>query len=134
MADEDVQNAEEADAERGRDPSTDSDAQQQRDPEAASRALADIQELLRRHRLVLEVAERQQYGESPERHELVGQLAERQHLNELRERLDRLHSADIAYVLEGVPIEDRMVVWDLVRSERDGEILLEVSDSVRETL
>src|SRR5690606_16390786 len=29
---------------------------------------------------------------------------------------------------------ERMIVWDLVKAERDGEILLEVSDSVRESL
>jgi magnesium transporter len=44
------------------------------------------------------------------------------------------HSADVAYVLEGLPLEDRRWVWGLVRSDRDGEILLEVSDAVRDTL
>ncbi|HNQ76711.1 MAG TPA: magnesium transporter, partial [Pseudothauera hydrothermalis] len=42
--------------------------------------------------------------------------------------------ADIAYVLESLPLEDRLFVWDLVKAERDGEILLEVSDAVRESL
>jgi magnesium transporter len=49
-------------------------------------------------------------------------------------RLEELHAADVAYVLEGLPVEDRLWVWGLVRSGRDGEILLEVSDSVRDTL
>jgi len=105
-----------------------------RDPEEASRALAEVQELLRRHNLVLEVAHRQRHGEADERHELVEQLVERQHLNELRSRLDRLHPADVAFILEALPYEERMIVWDLVKAERDGEILLEVSDSVRESL
>ena len=52
----------------------------------------------------------------------------------LRERLDRLHPADIAYILEALPHEERVAVWDLVKADRDGEILLEVSDAVRETL
>jgi magnesium transporter len=52
----------------------------------------------------------------------------------LRERLDRLHPADIAYILEALPHEERLAVWDLVKADRDGEILLEVSDAVRETL
>ena len=110
------------------------DGQQSRDPEAASRALAEVQELLRRHNLILELAHRQRHGEAEERHELVEQLVERQYLNELRSRLDRLHSADIAYILEALPQHDRMMVWDLVKAERDGEILLEVSESVRESL
>ena len=37
-------------------------------------------------------------------------------------------------MLEALPLEERLVVWDLVKAERDGEILLEVSDAVRETL
>ncbi len=44
------------------------------------------------------------------------------------------HPADVAYVLEGLPFADRRWVWGLVRSESDGEILLEVSDAVRDTL
>jgi magnesium transporter len=44
------------------------------------------------------------------------------------------HPADVAYVLEGLPLEDRRWVWGLVRSDHDGEILLEVSDAVRDTL
>jgi magnesium transporter len=134
MADEDVLNAEEADAGLRRDSQNGSDTQQSRDPEAASRALSEIQELLRRHRVVLDLAHRQTHGEGPDRHELVERLVERQHLNDLRARLDRLHSADIAFVLESLPQQERMLVWDLVRSERDGEILLEVSESVRESL
>lgn len=55
-------------------------------------------------------------------------------LAEVRARLDALHPADVAFILEGLPLEDRLVVWGLVRSDRDGEILLEVSDAVRDTL
>lgn len=53
---------------------------------------------------------------------------------ELQSRLDELHPADLADVLESLPLEDRLAVWQRVRSDRDGEILLEVSDSVREAL
>ena len=45
-----------------------------------------------------------------------------------------LHPADVAYVLEALPLEERLAVWDLVKADRDGDILLEVSDAVRETL
>ena len=53
---------------------------------------------------------------------------------EMRWVLDGLHPADIAYVLEALPLDDRLHVWGLVDPERDGDILMEVSDSVRETL
>src|ERR687885_1571795 len=53
---------------------------------------------------------------------------------ELRARLDALHPADIAYILEALPLEERFAVWNLVKADRDGEILLEVSEAVRESL
>jgi len=52
----------------------------------------------------------------------------------LRATLDALHPADIAYLLEALPPEERLAVWDLVKADRDGEILLEVSEAVRESL
>ena len=55
-------------------------------------------------------------------------------LSELRAKLERLHPADVAYILEALPLEERLTVWDLVKADRDGEILLEVSDAVRESL
>jgi len=57
-----------------------------------------------------------------------------EHLTELRAQLDALHPADIAYILEALPLEERRYVWNLVKANRDGEILLEVSDAVRESL
>ena len=55
-------------------------------------------------------------------------------LAELRAHLDALHPADIAFILEALPLDERQLVWNLVKAERDGEILLEVSDAVRESL
>jgi magnesium transporter len=45
-----------------------------------------------------------------------------------------LHPADIAFILESLPLDDRLALWQLVKADRDGDILLEVSDSVRESL
>src|SRR5687768_4987503 len=66
--------------------------------------------------------------------EFAEALMHRQSLAELRTLLDKLHPADVAHILEAMPLEDRLLIWDLVKAERDGEILLEVSDAVRETL
>src|SRR3954467_4501090 len=52
----------------------------------------------------------------------------------LRAKLDALHPADIAYLLEALPLHERLVVWQLVKADRDGEILVEVSEAVRESL
>ena len=61
-------------------------------------------------------------------------LGEPDRLPALRRALDALHPADIAYILEALPLEERLRVWDLVKADRDGDILVEVSDAVRESL
>jgi magnesium transporter len=95
--------------------------------------LHKVQGLLETHALVEDLAHRQEMARM-ERHELVDKMLHRQHLSELREELEGLHPADIAYILEALPIGQRLQVWDLVKAERDGEILIEVSDAVRESL
>ncbi|NTV10526.1 MAG: magnesium transporter [Zoogloea sp.] len=92
--------------------------------------LKEVQMLLSRHKLVEDLVHHQ---EMP-RHDLVEQLVHRQHLAELSSKLDELHPADIAYILESLPVDERLLVWDLVKADRDGEILLEVSDAVRESI
>jgi magnesium transporter len=54
-------------------------------------------------------------------------------LGELQSRIEHLHPADVAYILENLPLDERRLVWDLVREDR-GDVLLEVSDAVRDTL
>jgi magnesium transporter len=66
--------------------------------------------------------------------ERVETLVRTQNLTELQRLLETLHPADVAYILEALPLTQRLVVWDLVKADRDGEILLEVSDAVRESL
>src|SRR4030067_3644272 len=95
--------------------------------------LKEVESLLHKHALVEEVVHRQEIPRE-DRHVLVDTLLNKQHLAELHRKLDSLHSADIAYILEALPIEERLLVWDLVKSERDGAILMEVSDAVRESL
>jgi magnesium transporter len=95
--------------------------------------LEAVERLIARQRLVENLAHRQ--GENdPRKPGLVEGLVHKQNMAELQKRLDGLHAADVAYVLENLPLEDRRLVWGLVRSDRDGEILLEVSDAVRDTL
>jgi magnesium transporter len=95
--------------------------------------LEGVMKVLAKHRLVEGLVHRQT-EQDPRKPQLVEGLVHKLHLVELQKRLDGLHPADVAYILEGLPPEQRLVVWGLVRSDRDGEILLEVSDSVRETL
>jgi magnesium transporter len=99
-------------------------------PESVQEHLHEINALLEKQRLVEGLVHKQ---EMP-KHRLVETLVHKQHVAELQRKLDALHPADIAYILEALPVDDRLAVWDLVKADRDGEILLEVSEPVRETL
>lgn len=105
-------------------------AKKKKRTQSVQEALEQVRTLLQKHRIVEGIVHKQDMP----RHELVESLVHKQNLAELQKKLDKLHPADVAYILEALPLEERLVVWDLVKAERDGEILLEVSDSVRETL
>jgi magnesium transporter len=92
--------------------------------------LVQVQNLLAKMKLVEELVHRQ----GGARQDLVENLVHKQNLTELSRRIEDLHPADIAYILEALPLNERRLVWNLVGAEHNGEILLEVSDSVRESL
>ncbi len=92
--------------------------------------LKEVRALLSRSHLVENLVHRQ---EMP-RHDLVEHLVHKQNIASLHKKLDDLHPADIAYILEALPLAERLEVWDLVKADRDGEILIEVADAVRESL
>ena len=99
----------------------------------AQEALEEAQNLLARYRLI-EITARESDAEAGLPH-TGPNPAVQPILDELSNRLNQLHPADVAYVLEALPLADRLVLWDLIKTaERDGDILVEVSDSVRETL
>lgn len=99
-------------------------------PDSVQAALDEVVSLLDKHELV----EKLVHSQEMQKHELVEQLVHKQNLAELQKRLEALHPADVAYILDALPLPRRLLVWDLVKADRDGEILLEVSDAVRETL
>jgi magnesium transporter len=103
--------------------------------ESLQDALAEVTTLLRRHRLIEGlVYEQMEHGPGADRSDLVDSLVFKQDKAVLQHKLDTLHSADIAYILEALPLDERLYIWDLVKADRDGDILLEVSDAVRESL
>ncbi|MBT6232763.1 magnesium transporter [Methylophilaceae bacterium] len=71
---------------------------------------------------------------SDEKHALIKNLVSKKNISSLENLLDDLHPADIADILESLPVQKRLVLWELVKSENEGDILIEVSDSVRQTL
>ena len=74
--------------------------------------LHQVQNLLDKHTLV-EMLARKQEMPRQERHELLDSILHKQHLAELQNKLSNLHSSDIAFILEALPIEQRLLVWDL---------------------
>ena len=105
-------------------------AESDQDRPSVQDSLQQVVALLRKHQLVKSLVHRQ----AMPRHQLVENLLDKQNVAELQQKLDHLHPADIAYVLEALPLVERLAVWNLVKADRDGDILLEVSDAVRETL
>jgi len=109
---------------------TDSTADPRPSPHKVEDHLRQIIKLLEKQRLVEALVDRDRA--SP-RHGLIESLVHRQHLVELQLKLHSLHPADIAYILEALPLEDRLLVWRQMPDDH-GEVLLEVSDAVRDSL
>src|SRR6187397_1820945 len=79
-------------------------------------ALADITALIRQNWLVEGlVHEQAAHAADSEKAGLVESLVTKQNRAALQARLDRLNPADIAYVLEALPLEDRLYIWDLIK-------------------
>ena len=92
-----------------------------REPELASRALARIQQCIekaedQRHRISASGAL------SSEQEADIKDSFNVQIKSEIAKILAPLHPADIAYILEALPTDDRLLVWDLVRNNQDGDV------------
>ncbi|CNB48300.1 putative divalent cation transport protein [Yersinia frederiksenii] len=53
---------------------------------------------------------------------------------EIKSLLDDLHAADLADLLEALPNDERLALWRLVQNEKRGQTLVEVSETVWDTL
>jgi magnesium transporter len=92
--------------------------------------LTEVSELLQRHTALEEWAHRQ---ETPNR-ELVEQLQHRQNLAELQRRIRVLHPADLAFLLESLPRDERVLVWRESDHRQAAEALVEIDPAVRHAL
>ena len=70
--------------------------------------LAIVQSLLARQRRVENLVHRQDMP----RHELVENLVRKQHLSELKTRLDQMPPNRVALILEVLPQDDGILVWE----------------------
>jgi magnesium transporter len=93
--------------------------------------LQEVQELLERHRVLTTLASREQ---SDDRRELLEHMQRRQNLVDLQRRFGRRHPADLASILEALSVDDRRLVWRQLEPEQAARALVEVGESVRESL
>ncbi len=92
--------------------------------------LQQVMDLLERHALVNQLVART----DTRKQALVQALVERQHAAELEKKLNSLHPADAAFVLESLRQEQRVAAWQLIHRDRRGAILLELAAPVRASL
>ncbi|HSN23423.1 MAG TPA: magnesium transporter, partial [Methylomicrobium sp.] len=67
-------------------------------------------------------------------HELLETVLRKQQETRLQEKLATLHPADIAFILESLPLDQRKIAWNAIKASDHGQVLVEVSDAVRQTL
>ncbi len=55
-------------------------------------------------------------------------------ISDVQTTVDDLHPAEIALLLESLPLRERAIVWGLIDDDNHGEILVELNDEVRSKL
>ncbi|MFK5986088.1 MAG: magnesium transporter [Pseudomonadota bacterium] len=65
------------------------------------------------------------------RPELTLSILHKQQSERLKHKLLAFHPADIAYILEGLPQQQRFYVWENIHTDKVGDILLELPDAIR---
>jgi len=93
-------------------------------------SLVEVTRVLDKHRVLETLAHRQ---EGPKK-DLLESLQHRQNLAELGKRVRAMHGADLAFVLEALPPDDRQLVWEQATPELAGRAFVEVAGVVREWL
>ncbi|RBH34600.1 magnesium transporter, partial [Pseudomonas sp. MWU13-2860] len=68
-----------------------------------------MQRLIERQRQLEDLVSRPVASEPP-----TDPLAPHYNLEALRLKLEQLHPADVAHILEALPLEERLLVWDQV--------------------
>ncbi|MFA7532408.1 MAG: magnesium transporter [Castellaniella sp.] len=97
------------------------------DPEDAQLALQQVQAILKR----ADVAEARANMDEDEQDDaaLPDNVAD-----EIRHIVNPLHPADIAFILESLPEQERQLIWNQVHAVHDADVLLEIDDWARESL
>ena len=68
------------------------------------------------------------------RPDLTYSILHNQQIQRIKKRLEKVHPADLADLLEALPQQERLYIWENIAPEKTGDVLLEVSDAVRNSL
>ena len=92
--------------------------------------LEHIRELLNKVNVVVSLA----HSQVQQRGDILENLARHQVLAELTSWIQRLHAADIAYLITNLAPDDRMLLWHQIRTSRAGDVLLELDETIRKPI
>ncbi|MBI1422744.1 MAG: magnesium transporter [Gammaproteobacteria bacterium] len=92
--------------------------------------LTHIRELLNKVNVVVSLA----HSQVQQRGDILENLARHQVLAELKSWVQRLHAADIAYLITNLSPDERLLLWHQIRPARAGDVLLELDETVREQI
>ncbi|OUW04800.1 MAG: magnesium transporter [Betaproteobacteria bacterium TMED156] len=105
-----------------------------RDPEVGKKVLFEIQELLSRFSLESQLIDSENLVFDKERKLTVKGAVANQQTSTLLSKLNELHAADIAYILEALPMPERELIWKQVNITSKSHVLIEISGPVRPSL
>ena len=66
--------------------------------------------------------------------EQIQEFLDQDSWREAAKLLKKLQPAEIAHVLEALPLNQRQILWDLLDTDQDGETLMELTENVRNEL
>jgi magnesium transporter len=87
----------------------------------------EIAAMLEHHRALETLAR----GQDATGRGVAEQLQRRQNVAELERRVRGLHPADLAFVLEGLPTDERLQIWSALDTQQAAEVLVELDQSPR---
>jgi magnesium transporter len=92
--------------------------------------LDHLRELLNKVNVVVSLA----HSQVQQRGDILENLARHQILAELKSWVQRLHAADIAYLITNLAPEDRLLLWQQIKTSRAGDVLLELDETIRKQI
>ena len=87
-------------------------------------------DILQKHKLIAELVHKQ----AMPHHSLVETLVRKENMAQLQQILNHLPPAEIAHILEALPLEDQLLVWEQLDDDHKQPILLEAPISVLQIL